>query len=373
MTVFDDLRALEEEQETLGAQAVRARPRQRRICRRSPSASTTPKSEFRARDGYAIEAQVGMVLSGLGFRSAIGSAHRRVLRRLADAHRAGQAAARRAQPAAARRAHQPPRSRSAQLAGGYLESYPNAFVLISHDRYFLDVTVSQDRRNLEQARLVSTPAATRNTSSRRPSAARSSSRLRQSARPHRAARSLHQPLPRPGHQGETGAEPHQGTGKDRAHRNPARREDHPLPLSRSPSPAAASWPSSRTWPRATAITHVFSGARIQHRARRPRGAGGRQRRGQIDAHQDPGRRGAGHLRRIRPGHNASRITSRRISTRSSTCESRHAGRSGQSRRAPPTPNCAASSAAFCSPKTMSSSASACSPAASAIATRWPAC
>ena len=45
------------------------------------------------------------------------AAHRGVLRRLADAHRARQAAAGKAQPAAARRAHQPPGPGSAQLAG----------------------------------------------------------------------------------------------------------------------------------------------------------------------------------------------------------------------------------------------------------------
>ncbi len=43
------------------------------------------------------------------------------------------------------------------------------------------------------------------------------------------------------------------------------------------------------------------------------------------------------------------------------------------RRAPPRPNCAICWAAFCSPKTTSSSASACSRAASATATRWRAC
>ena len=45
----------------------------------------------------------------------------------------------------------------------------------------------------------------------------------------------------------------------------------------------------------------------------------------------------------------------------------------RSPRAPTTPNCAASSAASSSPKTTYSNASACSPAASATATRWPAC
>ena len=44
----------------------------------------------------------------------------------------------------------------------YLATYPYAFVLISHDRYFLDVTVTQDRRDLEQAPSSSTPATTQN-------------------------------------------------------------------------------------------------------------------------------------------------------------------------------------------------------------------
>ena len=52
----------------------------------------------------------------------------------------------------------------------YLHDYPYAFVLISHDRYFLDVTVRQDRRALEQAGHISTPATTRSTCSRRRSA-----------------------------------------------------------------------------------------------------------------------------------------------------------------------------------------------------------
>jgi ATP-binding cassette, subfamily F, member 3 len=101
-------------------------------------------SEFRTRDGYAIEAQVGTVLAGLGFPHS-------------DWHR-----------------------RTEEFSGGwqmrialvklllekpdlllldeptnhldlearnwleqYLKDYPGAYVLISHDRYFLDVTVSK--------------------------------------------------------------------------------------------------------------------------------------------------------------------------------------------------------------------------------------
>ena len=42
----------------------------------------------------------------------------------------------------------------------YLSEYPYAFVLISHDRYFLDVTVKKISGDLEQAGLISTPATT---------------------------------------------------------------------------------------------------------------------------------------------------------------------------------------------------------------------
>ena len=47
----------------------------------------------------------------------------------------------------------------------YLLSYPYAFVLVSHDRYFLDVTVLESGRDLEQEAATSTPATTRAISS----------------------------------------------------------------------------------------------------------------------------------------------------------------------------------------------------------------
>src|ERR1039457_6178890 len=66
MTVFSDLRALEEEQEDLA----------RRLAELDPEGAEygqvadrfhRAEGEVRARDGYAIDAQVGSVLSGLGF------------------------------------------------------------------------------------------------------------------------------------------------------------------------------------------------------------------------------------------------------------------------------------------------------------------
>src|SRR5215471_10609144 len=66
MTVFTELRALEAEQEDLTrrmAQIDHLSPEYAAIAERFHRVDT----EFRARDGYAIEAQVGSVLSGLGF------------------------------------------------------------------------------------------------------------------------------------------------------------------------------------------------------------------------------------------------------------------------------------------------------------------
>src|SRR5262245_34834496 len=66
MTVFAGLRAMEEEQESLAhrmAELDPASPEYSQVADRFHRV----ESEFRARDGFAIEAQVGAVLSGLGF------------------------------------------------------------------------------------------------------------------------------------------------------------------------------------------------------------------------------------------------------------------------------------------------------------------
>ena len=89
----------------------------------------------------------------------------------------------------------------------------------------------QDRRNLEQARLL-LHRQLRQVSGAEDAAARAAGgRVPQPARAHRAAGSVHQPLSLPGDQGQAGAEPDQGTGKDRAHRDSAGREDDSLLVS----------------------------------------------------------------------------------------------------------------------------------------------
>ena len=141
MTVFSDLRALEEEQEQLTARMAELDPagsEYAQVAERFHSA----ESEFRARDGYAIEAQVGTVLSGLGFS-------RRDWKRRTEEFSGGW----QMRIALAKLLLEKPNLllldeptnhldlEARNWLEDYLGAYPNAFVLVSHDRYFLDVTV----------------------------------------------------------------------------------------------------------------------------------------------------------------------------------------------------------------------------------------
>jgi len=141
MTVFDDLRALEDEQEQL---AHRMSELDHNSAEYSQVAERFQRaeSEFRARDGYSIEAQVGAVLSGLGFSQ-------RDWKRRTEEFSGGW----QMRIALAKLLLEAPNLllldeptnhldiEARNWLEGYLNSYPNAFVLISHDRYFLDVTV----------------------------------------------------------------------------------------------------------------------------------------------------------------------------------------------------------------------------------------
>ncbi len=101
-------------------------------------------SEFRARDGYTIEAQVGTVLAGLGFPKEDWT------RRTEEFSGGWQM-----RIALAKLLLEKPNLllldeptnhldlEARNWLEEYLQNYPNAFVLISHDRYFLDVTVDR--------------------------------------------------------------------------------------------------------------------------------------------------------------------------------------------------------------------------------------
>ncbi|HTS75836.1 MAG TPA: ABC-F family ATP-binding cassette domain-containing protein [Bryobacteraceae bacterium] len=143
MNVFSDLREMEKELETLhhklaeldpdGAEYSAAADRLHHI-----------DTEFRNRDGYAIEAQVGTVLDGLGFRKEDWE------RRTEEFSGGWQM-----RIALAKLLLQKPNMllldeptnhldlEARNWLEEYLSNYPYAYVLISHDRYFLDVTVNK--------------------------------------------------------------------------------------------------------------------------------------------------------------------------------------------------------------------------------------
>ncbi len=143
MSVFDDLRAMEKELESLmhsmaeldhtSAAYDAVADRYQRV-----------EHEFRARDGYSIEAEVGRVLMGLGFG-------KEDWERQTDEFSGGW----QMRLALAKLLLQKPNLllldeptnhldlEARNWLEEYLQNYPNAFLLISHDRYFLDVTVDK--------------------------------------------------------------------------------------------------------------------------------------------------------------------------------------------------------------------------------------
>jgi ATP-binding cassette subfamily F protein 3 len=143
MSVFDDLRAIEKELESLthsmaeldhtSAAFADVADRYHRL-----------EHEFRTRDGYSIEAEVGRVLMGLGFTKVD-------WQRQTDEFSGGW----QMRLALAKLLLQKPNLllldeptnhldlEARNWLEEYLHDYPYAFVLISHDRYFLDVTVDK--------------------------------------------------------------------------------------------------------------------------------------------------------------------------------------------------------------------------------------
>ena len=143
MSVFDDLHAMEKEMESLtrsmseldhtSAEYAAVADRYQLL-----------EHEFTTRDGYTLEMEVGKVLTGLGF-------HRDDWTRHTEEFSGGW----QMRIALAKLLLQRPNLllldeptnhldlEARNWLEEYLESYPNAYVLISHDRYFLDITVKR--------------------------------------------------------------------------------------------------------------------------------------------------------------------------------------------------------------------------------------
>jgi len=143
MSVFDDVRAMEQELESLThsmAELDHTGPEYAAVADRYQRV----EHEFRARDGYSIEAEVGRVLMGLGFA-------KEDWQRMTDEFSGGW----QMRLALAKLLLQKPNLllldeptnhldlEARNWLEEYLQNYPHAFLLISHDRYFLDVTVNK--------------------------------------------------------------------------------------------------------------------------------------------------------------------------------------------------------------------------------------
>ncbi len=143
MSVFSSLQGMEQEMEDLTRKMSELDPAGLEYAQVADRFHQID-SEFRNRDGYAIEAQVGTVLSGLGFP------HSEWQRR--TEHFSGGWQMR---IALAKLLLEKPNVllldeptnhldlEARNWLEQYLTNYPFAYVLISHDRYFLDVTVDK--------------------------------------------------------------------------------------------------------------------------------------------------------------------------------------------------------------------------------------
>jgi ATP-binding cassette, subfamily F, member 3 len=143
LSVFDELLGLEKEMETLSAALSELDPKSAAYAAAADRYSHIDQ-RFRAHDGYALDAQVGTVLTGLGFSKTDWT------RRTEEFSGGWQM-----RIALAKLLLQKPSLllldeptnhldlETRNWLEEYLRTYPNGYILISHDRYFLDVTVGK--------------------------------------------------------------------------------------------------------------------------------------------------------------------------------------------------------------------------------------
>jgi ATP-binding cassette, subfamily F, member 3 len=143
LSVFADVKDLESELESLTVRMSELDPQSEEyaeVAHRFERAD----SEFRARDGYAIEAQVGAVLVGLGFRKEDWT---RQTEEFSGGWQMRLALAKLLLEKPNLLLLDEPTNHLDIEARNWLEeylgNYEGAYILISHDRYFLDVTVKK--------------------------------------------------------------------------------------------------------------------------------------------------------------------------------------------------------------------------------------
>jgi ATP-binding cassette subfamily F protein 3 len=275
MTVFDELHAMEKEQEALAhkmSEMIRPAPSTRRF----PSGSIASRANF-TRGWLCAGISRGRGVSGLGFPPGIG---------LAAPKFSGGWQMRIALAALLEKPNllllDEPTNHLDLEARNWLEEYlsahPNAFVLISHDRYFLDVTVKKiahlwNKRvtfytggftkfeELKTERLAQLQAAANNQRDRIEQLEAFINRFRAQATKAKQVQSRIKEL-------------------EKIERIEIPPEEKTIHI-RFPQPK----PSGRIVAEFKGVSksygpkHVFSGAKLRDRARRPHRAGGRERRG----------------------------------------------------------------------------------------------
>src|SRR5271163_4419766 len=143
LSVFAELQSMELELETLSTHLAEFDPATPEYAAAADRFSFLD-SHFRAHDGYALDAQVGTVLGGLGFSKHDWS---RQTEEFSGGWQMRIALAKLLlQKPSLLLLDEPTNHLDLETRNwleDYLHGYPNGYILISHDRYFLDVTVDK--------------------------------------------------------------------------------------------------------------------------------------------------------------------------------------------------------------------------------------
>ena len=332
LTVFDELREMEREIERLAAQLAE-------LDHESPEYDSAAErysllqDRFHALDGYALDAQVGGVLTGLGFGKEDWA-------RQTDEFSGGwQMRIALAKLLLAKPnlllLDEPTNHLDLETRNwleDYLHHYPFGYILISHDRYFLDVTIDRTVEIWNKRLTIYQGNYTKYLSQK-------DERREQLMAAYRNQREqiehLEAFINRFRYQATKAKQVQSRIKELEKIERIEIPEEEPVIHFKFPQPP----PSGRMVVEAEGLAKSYGAEAcvqqraLHHRARRPRGAGRRQRRGQIHAHQAAHRRGGAHGRLHPPGPQRRRRVLRAGPVQSSRPRGAHARRH-QPRRAP---------------------------------------